>query len=225
MQLTAMSTPVSPASSRGFSMIETLIAILIVVVGLLGLAGLQARAQVSELESYQRAQALVLLYDMVDKINNNRNTAQCFAVTTNLATGTPYLGDPTGGGHFTTPTSACGVSTTAYNTLANASINEWDALLRGAAEKKGVAATEVGAMIGARGCVSYNSATEYIDFTSGANIAGTGEYTVSVSWQGMAETFAPTVACGAGLYGTAAAADTKRRTVWVTLRQGTLLAR
>jgi len=218
MQLSAM-TILRRQKSLGFNLLETLVAMLIVVVGLLGLAGLQARAQVAELESYQRAQALVLLYDMVDRINNNRLTAPCFAFTTNLAAGTPYVGDTSGGGHLGAP--GCGLSTATYNALADSSLNAWDALLQGTAEKKGAGATNVGAMIGARGCVTYNSATEYVDYSSGANIAGTGEYTVAVSWQGLADTFTPTFACGAGLY----ASETKRRTVWVTMRQGTLIAR
>jgi len=76
-------------------------------------------------------------------------------------------------------------------------------------------------MTGARGCVSYNAATEFIDAASGANIVGTGEYTIAVSWQGMSDTFTPTVACGNNLYG----AETRRRTVWATTRIGTLIAR
>jgi type IV pilus assembly protein PilV len=203
---------------QGVSLLEVLVTIVIVVIGLLGIAGLQARAHVAELESYQRAQALVLLYDMVDRVNNNREAAACYAVTTDAANGTPYLGTVAGGSHFGTP--ACGVSTTAANTLANSAITAWDDLLRGAAEKKGAGATEVGAMIGARGCVSYDSTTEFINATSGANIAGTGIYTLAVSWQGMADTFAPTVACGKSLYGS----ETKRRTVWVSMRLATLAA-
>ena len=39
------------------------------------------RAQQAEVESYQRAQALVLLQDMVDRINANRKTAGCYAFT------------------------------------------------------------------------------------------------------------------------------------------------
>jgi type IV pilus assembly protein PilV len=206
---------VRPSASRGFSLIEVLVAILIVVIGLLGLAGLQARAQVAEFESYQRAQALVLLYDMVERISSNRITAPCFAITTDTANGAPYFGDPASP---VTPT--CTHSNPADNAMAVAAMTEWDALLKGGAEKKGAAATSVGAMIGARGCISYNAATEYIAATSGANIAGTGEYTVAVSWQGMADTFAPTTACGKGLYG----GETKRRTVWATLRIGDLRA-
>jgi type IV pilus assembly protein PilV len=203
----------------GFSLIEVLISLLIVVVGLLGLAGIQARAQIAELESYQRAQALVLLYDMMDRINNSRTTAPCYVITTNTTTGAPYFG--TGA----TATAACSLSNPADQAMAVASMNAWNNLLQGASERKGAAATNVGAMIGARGCVSYDVGTEYINATTGANVAGTGEYTVAVSWQGMADTFAPTKACGAGLYGTAAASDTKRRTVWATMRIGTLATR
>ncbi len=203
----------SPAA--GFSLIEVLVAILIVVIGLLGLAGLQARAQIAEFESYQRAQALVLLYDMVERLNNNRITARCFAITTNTATGAPFFGDPA---NPVTPT--CGVDTAANNAMAVAAMTGWDSLLSGAGETKGASATKVGGMIGARGCVSYSTSTEYQNATTGANINDTGEYTIAVSWQGMADTFAPVATCGKGLY----ASETKRRTVWATMRIATLKA-
>ena len=210
-------TSYSRLHSRGFNLLEVLVAMLIVMVGLLGLAGMQARAQVAELESYQRAQALVLLYDMMDRLNNNRTTASCFVVTTDTTNGTPYFG--TGA----TATAACSASNPANNALAVAAMNEWNNLLQGTAETKGGA--NVGAIIGARGCVSYNAATEYLNATTAAAYTGTGEYTLAVSWQGMADTFAATKACGAGQYGTTVANDTKRRTVWATMRVGTLAAR
>lgn len=215
------SMPTRGSTAAGFSLIEVLVSMLIVVVGLLGLAGMQARAQIAELESYQRAQALVLLYDMMDRINNSRTTASCYVVTTNTATGAPYFG--TGA----TAIAACGASTAADRAMAIASMNAWDNLLQGGSETKpvGGVTSKVGAMIGARGCVSYNVNSEYVNATTSANVAGTGEYTVAVSWQGMADTFAPTKACGAGLYGSAAATDTKRRTVWATMRIGTLATR
>ncbi len=196
--------------AAGFSLIEVLVSILIVTVGLLGLAGLQARAQVAEFESYQRAQALVLLYDMVERLSSNRITARCFAIST--AAGAPFFGDPA---NPVIPT--CGVDTAANNAMAVAGMQNWDALLEGVSEKKG-GVTKVGSIIGARGCVSYNPATEYVNATSGANINDTGEYTIAVAWQGMSDTFTPVATCGSGLYGT----ETKRRTVWVTMRIATL---
>ena len=48
----------------GTSLVEVLVTIVITAIGLLGLAGMQSRLQTSEMESYQRAQALLLLEDM-----------------------------------------------------------------------------------------------------------------------------------------------------------------
>ena len=61
----------------GFSMIEILITIAILVIGLLGLAGLQTRVSTAEFEAYQRSQALVILQDIAERMNSNkRNLAQ-----------------------------------------------------------------------------------------------------------------------------------------------------
>ena len=200
------------ATEAGFSLIEVLVAVSIVMAGLLGLAGMQARAQVAEFESYQRAQALVLLYDMMDRIQNNRTTASCFVATT----ASTFYGDASA-----PPSLTCSVGNPAEQAIAVASMTAWHNLLQGSAEQKGAGATKVGAMIGARGCVTYNAATEYINANSGVSMSGTGEYMVAVSWQGMADTFAPTKSCGgAAQYG----ADTKRRTVWATMRIATLAA-
>ena len=191
------------ARTAGFTMIEVLVSLLIIVLGLLGLAGLQTRLQQAEFESYQRAQALVLLYDIVDRINYNRATASCFAITA-ASSGTPFYG--TG-----SSLPSCGTSTVAHQAMANAAMGEWDATLKGAAETKGGIA--VGAMLGARGCVSYDASTELLD-SLGATLSGTGVYTVAVAWQGSGSTVAPTVNCGNNLYG----AETQRRTVSTTFR-------
>jgi type IV pilus assembly protein PilV len=56
-------------------MIEVLVSVVILLIALLGTAGLIARSGQSEMESYQRAQALTLLKDMVARINANRQAA------------------------------------------------------------------------------------------------------------------------------------------------------
>jgi len=189
-------------------MIEVLVSLLIIVLGLLGLAGLQVRIQQSEFESYQRAQALILLQDMTERISLHRVTATCFRFTDG-STGTPYLGTSA------TFTPACSASSSNNNTQAINALSEWNSLLQGAAEKKSGA--DVGAMIGARGCVSYAAGTELLDPT-GAAIPETGIYTVAVAWQGTVDTFAPTINCGNSLYG----AETRRRLVSMTFRQAFL---
>lgn len=191
-------------------MIEVLVSLLIIVLGLLGLAGLQVRMQQSEFESYQRAQALVLLQDMVERIHMQRVTATCFRFTTDTAAGTPYLGTGSGGAP------ACSQSAFSNdNTQADDSIAEWNALLQGAAETKSGGGGSVGAMVGARGCVSYDAATE-LQNPPGTALPRTGIYTVAISWKGTIDTFAPTVNCGNdnALYG----AETQRRVVSTTFR-------
>ena len=180
----------------GVTMIEVLVSLLIIVLGLLGLAGMQVRMQQAEFESYQRTQALILLYDMVDRINTHRVTAPCFAFTSGM--GTPYLGVSANA------SPSCAVSSGANNTAAVDAMNEWSSLLQGSA-----ASGNAGAMVGARGCVSLNG----------------GVYTVAVAWQGTIDTSEPkmddgttTINCGNNQYGT----ETRRRAVATTFRMADL---
>ena len=122
-------------TGSGFSLIEVLVALIITALGLLGLAALQAKLQVSGIESYQRAQALLLVQDMGDRIATNRKHAADY-VTTSGALGT---GD--------TPTADCST----LSTIALQDRCEWSKTLQGEAEKSGNA--QRGAMTGARGCI------------------------------------------------------------------------
>lgn len=198
---------------NGFSLLETLIAILIIAVGLLGLAGLQATATTAEFESYQRAQAIVLMSDMVDRINANRDSASCYAITTDVGTGTDYLGTagvdhyaaivpPAIVGGVPTGFNCAGAKNNDGNNLAAQDLIEWNDLLLGAGETK--AGVNVGAMLGARGCISFDIATQ--------------QYTLAVAWQGMSNTFVQANKCAAGLYGD----EKARRVVTTTLRLGNL---
>lgn len=201
-----MKSSATRSSVAGFTLLEVLISLVIVALGLLGLAGLQIRMQQAELESYQRSQAVIFLHDMVERIRTNKATAPCFAFTTNLSTGAPYVG-----GTATTP-SGCAASNSANNTMADASLAAWVDLLKGAAETSGT--DSVGSIIGALGCVSYGGAATEVIGPTGARLGGTGVYTVSVSWQGVADTVTPSVNCGNGQYGS----ETKRRTISTTFQ-------
>ena len=185
--------------ARGFTMIEILVTILVLSLGLLGLAALHVRVQQAELEAYQRTQALTLLSDMVERINANRQTAQCYAFTG--GSGVPYLG-AAGTSHLGAP-SCTGFGSVSTQARAVSDMAVWDEFLNGNSEKQG--GNAVGAMIGARGCVSFDPATN--------------TYTVAVAWQGISDMPAPTVSCADNLYG----AETKRRVVWATLTIANLL--
>jgi len=197
----------------GFTLIEVLITFVILVVGLLGLIGLQARSHLAELESYQRGQALVLLQDMVDRINANRIAAKNQAYVTST---------PIGGGGALTDCST-------KATQAEIDLCDWGNELIGAAEvtQGGSCTTSsgadcVGAMLGARGCISYDGTTELTN-GAGAAIAGTGVQTVTVAWQGIAPTVAPpsSITCGQGAYPT----EAQRRVVTATVRVASLTSK
>ena len=196
-----MKTPIHNTypSQRGMALVEVLVTLVILLIGLLGLAGLSMQAQRSEMESYQRVQAIVLLQDMIGRINANRKAASCYAVT-NATNGAPYFGT----GYTGTPTCTTGAAD--QQALAVQDMQAWNDLLLGASEKTG-GTTNVGAMIGARGCISYDAT---------ANL-----YTVSVAWQGVGVTFAPQSGqnCGLNQYGD----ERQRRVVTMTLRMATLL--
>lgn len=195
----------SKFAQSGALMIEVLVTIAIVVIGLWGLMDVQSRLQKSEMESYQRTQALILLNDMVSRISVNRDEAEAYRTDT-LAT--KYLGVG-----ITCPNAPVGVANPAA--IVQMDTAQWCDALQGAAETVG--GSNVGAMVGGRGCVQ-----ELTD----------DEYMVTLVWQGLAPVSVPpaTVTCGAGLYdlpaGSACAdvPDACRRYVSTILRIGNLQA-
>lgn len=129
---------------RGVSLIEVLVTILILSIGLLGMAGLQSRLQLSEMEAYQRSQALLLLNDMASRIAVNRNAADSYVTGAN---------NPVGVG-INCPTSIA--------SRRDIDMGEWCNALQGAAETAGPDADRVGAMIGGRGCIESLAEGEYM---------------------------------------------------------------
>lgn len=175
----------------GFSLIEVLITLLILLLGLLGLAGLIRQSQSSEMESYQRVQALVLVRDMAERINANRADAATYVTGTDEPLGVSSAEDCVGPG-----------------TRSEVDRCQWDAALKGAAETITIdsVTSQVGALVGGRGCVTSPAANEYL---------------IQVVWQGLSATVAPpaSVLCGKLAYGD----DKNRRAVTTVVRIGALL--
>ncbi len=71
---------------RGFTLIEVLIAMIILAIGLLGLASMQAMALRDNQDAYYYQQATLLAYEMQDRIRGNSNV-----VWTNVTAGTGDL--------------------------------------------------------------------------------------------------------------------------------------
>lgn len=184
--------------SSGFSMIEVLITMFILMFGLLGAVCLMSAGQKAELESYQRIQAVMLLQDMVGRINANRKVAGCYAIT-DITSGAAYVGTAA-----TAAAANCTLGTPDQNARAISDLTDWGNNLLGTSEVLG--GNNVGAMVGARGCVSYDAINDV--------------YLVSVAWQGLSSTVAtsPGLSCASTAYGTVA----QRRIVSATIKIATL---
>jgi type IV pilus assembly protein PilV len=156
----------------GALMIEVLISIAIVIIGLAGLMQMQFALQKSEIESYQRTQAIMLLNDMSSRIQSNRPNAEDY-ITTGL--GTKFLGG------LASEIDCDGIGT---GTLQERDFEDWCNALQGAGETTG--GSNVGAMIGGRGCVEQ------------IGPAANGVFMVTVVWQGLVPISAPpaNVTCG-----------------------------
>ncbi|MGN0927045.1 type IV pilus modification protein PilV [Ectopseudomonas mendocina] len=57
--------------SRGFTLVEVMVAVVILAVGLLGMASLMARSQKSNESAYARSQATLMAYDYVERMRSN----------------------------------------------------------------------------------------------------------------------------------------------------------
>jgi type IV pilus assembly protein PilV len=65
----------APSGCRGFTLLEVLIAVLILSIGLLGLAGLQTASLKFNTSAYYLTQATALAYDFTDRMRANRDAA------------------------------------------------------------------------------------------------------------------------------------------------------
>jgi type IV pilus assembly protein PilV len=178
-------------ASRGYILLEAMITVVVLAFGLLGLAGLQNRMQVAETESYQRAQALILLDDMAARINANRNNAISYVTgATPLGTGDSQVSDCSG---------------VAFGVLRDKC--QWSGELKGTSETAGAGGANVGAAINARGCIA-------------EEVAGATPLTlrIVVAWQGLVPTAVPDLVCGVDSdYGDTATVTGYRRAISKTI--------
>jgi type IV pilus assembly protein PilV len=178
---------------RGATLIEVLVTLVVLMIGLLGLVGVMIQSQRAQLESYQRVQALLLVQDMAARLSSNKAAASCYVFANFIGTGNGTTPDASG----------CADGSAQQKSRVTQDLTDWRNLLLGAAEVSGT--DKVGAVLGARGCISKDA---------------NNLYQISVAWQGSAATSAPAagLTCGQGEYGN----DASRRAVSVTVQITTL---
>lgn len=160
------------STSRGFTLIEVLVTLVIVAVGVLGLAGLQMTSLNSQFESYQRAQALLLVEDMANRLRANSVAARA--------------GDyPEASDYGLRADVDCNTLTV----TAERDLCEWNDAVAGVEAVDG--GRNVGSAMGARGCIE----------NIVGSVDGEAVIRLTVAWQGMAVTIAPGSICGLDAYG------------------------
>ena len=135
------------------------------------------------------------MQDMVDRIYANRGSAANYVSSVTLGTSTSE-------------------SCSSPSTLAARDRCQWSDTLQGSAETRG--GSNVGAMIGARGCIELVQASN-----PAVGVCTPGIYRVSVAWQGLYKTAPPPSGpsgptCGANQYGT----EAQRRVIFTQISIG-----
>ena len=206
--------------SRGFTLIEVLVTLVILTFGLLGIAGLMAKGQRIAYEAYQRQQAVALASDMAERIRGNRFLAHlcppgpaCITYTDGAPVATPLGGGVFYNDYRTGAIQDCAILPCDKLELARYDLALWDGLLNGYSEQQTGTGTRVGGIVNARGCIENILAADTSASCPPPPAPGlqfSRTLRISVVWQGNEDTAAPTglnTSCGVNQYGD----ETKRR--------------
>jgi type IV pilus assembly protein PilV len=185
--------------SAGFAMVEAMVTVVVVAFGLLGVAGLVSRAFVTEVEATQRTQAVMMIQDVISRIEANRTNAAAYVT-----------GDVGVSGYVDVAGTPTPVVCNPAAPLANRDLCEWGQRLSGTNEQ--ISGQNAGVLVGAIGCIYEMDAFNRI-------------YAVSIAWEGMSPGAAPIVDnnfapnnCGRDRYGN----ENRRRVMTMPVRLAVL---
>ncbi len=159
-------TQINDKYQSGFSLLEVLIALLILSIGLLGIAGLQVTSKRINQEAIQRTTATMLARDMIERMR--ANASQFTAIYTNAGAGWEFT--PSAG--ITTADTDCFNVTCDAATLASYDLYEWENAILGITEVSGGGAN-TGGLVTPTACIT----------VPGGSPAGT--VVIAIAWRGM----------------------------------------
>lgn len=183
----------SVSSERGFTLIEALIAFVILSVGLLGIVSLQSIAKTSQHLAVQHTRAVTLADAIVERIRVNPTAMATYNI------GLSPVGDGT------RASQDCSAGCTPAE-LANHDLWAWDQALAGAVATVDAGATNTAGLIQPRGCIVFFPET---------GKTGTGRLSVIIQWRGLHESFDAVQAGDTRCGGAVIAGDNFRRQVVV----------
>lgn len=132
----SVSGPLLRPRDAGFTLIEVMVAIVILSFGLLGVAGLMVLGIQNTYSSQQRSAATQLAYDMIDRMRSNRTGVDLATAGVGGNYDRPIANVTTSGGPYVVPQSAC-VNNTGITTgtcspgnMADEDAFEWQQAIR-----------------------------------------------------------------------------------------------
>jgi type IV pilus assembly protein PilV len=182
-------------SQRGFTLIEALIAFVLLSVGLLGIVSLQAMAKSSQQLALQHSRAVTIADAIVERIRVN----PAGIATYNIGSDNPVGVTPT-----SEPSPDCGAAACTPAELAAHDLWAWEQALLGAGAQIG--GTNTAGLIEPRGCIEFTSVDP-------VNRPNTGQLKVIVQWRGLKESSDAVQAGEAICGGLSAGTDKFRRQV------------
>jgi type IV pilus assembly protein PilV len=155
-------------AQRGFTLIEALIAFVVLTVGILGIISLLIMSKSAMHQGIQRTRAINLADAIVERIRINPAGVETY----NLG-----LAAPLGGGSISTqPSPDCNAASCDAAELAEHDLWTWEQALDGATET--IDGDAAGSLINPRGCII---------FTPTNSLVRSGTLRVIVQWQGLAD--------------------------------------
>lgn len=148
--------------SKGFTLIEALVAFIVLSAGLIGTVAMQAVAKRNSFDAMQRAQAMTIANDIVDRMraNNEQGAGFLGGYNGNYGAGQTVIGAPAQ--NCNAPGSNC-----TAEQIRSSDRYQWSERLLGTDVMRGLVAA--GGIVDAVGCVNVNA---------------DGAVTVVIAWQG-----------------------------------------
>jgi len=172
--------PARALNQRGFTLIEALIAFVLLSVGLLGIVSLQAMAKSSQQLALQHTRAVTIADAIVERIRVNPAGIPVYNIGTDI---------PVGETATTEPSPDCGSAACTPAQLAAHDLWAWEQAMLGAGAQ--ISGTNTAGLIEPRGCIV---------FTAAPDRARTGQLSVIIQWRGLKESYdavqSGEVACG-----------------------------
>lgn len=152
----------SKTRQAGFTLIEILIAVIVLSIGLLGVATLQVTSKRGNFEAMQRAAATLYAEDLLERMRTNPTVLGSYVTST----GKTF----TVGAEPPTPGTDCAAADCDADEIAAFDLDQWWDLMAGTSEGG------AGGLTTPTACLS----------TAASAVSGT-EYTVAIAWRGMDE--------------------------------------